>query len=76
MTTGRYPKYSQAANDLLDFAREVRRIATTYPDDICAGDILQHVDRFGSHQWWDLLELVLDYEEHAMKLIAPRKERT
>jgi len=76
MTTGRYPKYSQEANDLLDFARAVRRIAASYLDYICAADILQHVDRFGAHRWWDLMELVLDYEEHAMKLMGPRKNRT
>jgi hypothetical protein len=31
MTTGRYPKYSQEANDLLDFAQAVRRFASRYP---------------------------------------------
>jgi hypothetical protein len=71
--SGRYPKYSQEVNDLLDFARAVRRFAARYPEEICAADILQHVDRFASNHGWDLLELVLDYEEHAMKLMAPRK---
>jgi hypothetical protein len=75
-SSGRYPNYSQEANDLLDFARSVRRFASRYPDQICAGDILQHVDRFASNYGWDLLELVLDYEEMAAKLNAPRKQRT
>lgn len=75
-SSGRYPEYSQQANDLLDFARAVRRFASRYPDQICAADILQHVDRFAGNYGWDLLELVLDYEEMAAKLNAPRKPRT
>ncbi len=71
--SGRYPKYSQQVNDLLDFARAVRHFAARYPEDICAAEILQYADRFGSQQWWDLMELVLDYEDMAAKLMAPRK---
>lgn len=59
----RYPQYSQETNDLLDFARAVRRFAAKYPDDVNAPSILQHVDRFMANCGWDLLELVLDSEE-------------
>ncbi|HEV8432979.1 MAG TPA: hypothetical protein VGR95_06155 [Thermoanaerobaculia bacterium] len=39
--SGRYPKYAEEANDLLDFARVVRRFAARYQDRICAADVLQ-----------------------------------
>lgn len=73
--SGRYPRYSQEANDLLDFARATRRLAARYPVEVHVAETLQQVARFGACQWLDLLSLVLDYEEHALKLLAPRKRR-
>lgn len=60
----RYPSYPREVNDLLDFARHTRRLQREYPEDVNAPDILQHVSDFASDWGWDLLDLVLDHEEH------------
>jgi len=63
MAARRYPKYREEVNDLLDFAREVRRFAAKYPHYVNANDILQNIDKFAANWGWDLLDIVLDHEE-------------
>jgi hypothetical protein len=64
----RYPDYPKEVNDLLDFAREVRRFQRLYPDEVSAADILQHLADFAGDWGWDLLDLVLDHEERIGQL--------
>jgi hypothetical protein len=66
----RYPSYPAEVNDLLDFAREVRRFARQYPDYANPADIMQHVERLASDWGWDLLDLVLDLEERQARFVA------
>lgn len=66
----RYPDYPKEVNDLLDFAREVRRFAAKYPNYVNAPDILQSVATFAANWGWDLLDIVLDHEER----IGQRRE--
>lgn len=63
MAARRYPKYPEEVNDLLDFAREVRRFAAKYPHYVNANDILQSIDRFAANWGRDLLDIMLDHEE-------------
>lgn len=65
----RYPTYPEQVNDLLDFAREVRRFAAQYPDDVNPTDVMQHVDDFAARWGWDFLDLVLDHEERQARFI-------
>jgi hypothetical protein len=64
----RYPDSPREVNDLLDFAREVRRFTAKYPDYVHAPDILQSVATFAADWGWDLLDLVLDHEERIGQL--------
>ena len=64
----RYPDSPREVNDLLDFAREVRRFTAKYPDYVNAPDILQSVATIAANWGWDLLDLVLDHEERIGQL--------
>jgi hypothetical protein len=69
----RYPAYPKEVNDLLDFAREVRKFQRLYPDEVNPADILQHLADFAGDWGWDLLDLVLDQEERIDGLWAKWK---
>ncbi|HEX3109310.1 MAG TPA: hypothetical protein VHU41_09470 [Thermoanaerobaculia bacterium] len=66
----RYPAYTEGANDVLDFARDVRRLAAKYPDDANPSDILQHIDGLLALWALDLLDIVLDHEERQTRFVA------
>lgn len=70
MTARRYPKYPEAVNDLLDFARQARRFATRHPDAVIEDNILQHVSGFASDWGWTLMEIVLDHEDRQARFVA------
>jgi hypothetical protein len=75
MTARRYPMYPDTVNDLLDFAREVRRFAAKYPNYVNANDILQSVATFAANWGWDLLDIVLDHEERIGLPPEPKKPK-
>jgi hypothetical protein len=69
----RYPAYPKEVNDLLDFAREVRKFHRLYPDEVNPADILQHIADLADGWSLDFLDIVLDQEERIDGLWAKWK---
>ena len=57
-----YPMYGPQVNAILDLARAARRVEKTFPA-THAAEFIQHLDRPAQNWWWDLIDIILDYED-------------
>lgn len=63
----RYDNYGPAVNAVLDLARAARRISKSFEKKPTYGDLVQHLERPATECWWDLIAIILDYEDAAGK---------